>query len=219
MPNLIRALDARDRQAFDRHLSDHQAAQRAWNYCSTITLTGRESRIDDSHVPDDEYVTTLTGSRDDDPTKLQSCTLWVYWNYQLGWIADAVPFAVTVPTTSVTLSLAHANSDNREHSLIATIVSAFDKRDWIRYLNLFNHDSYSGYAWDACSVISPKNRSIDVVGSNGRNEIFVTMAGVNRKHPDRPQACTFWLHPDSDDVWDIDGLNGALIRTPGTAPN
>jgi hypothetical protein len=216
IPGLIRDFDASNRRAFDHDLSDDQGSQRAWGDCSTINSTGRESRFDDSHTPDHEYIATLTGTSEDDPSKVQSCTVWVYWDYQRGWKADALPLAVKVPSSFGTLPIAQTQPDKWEESLIKPIVSTFDRNESVDYINLFDHDNFSNYAWDACSVISPKNRTIGIVASHGRGEIFVTMTGMNKKHPNEPQACTFWLRNDTaDDLgWQIDGVNGAFVRTP-----
>jgi hypothetical protein len=215
IPGLIRDFDANNRQAFNRDLSNDQGSQRAWADCSIIGSAGRTSRFDDSHVPDHEYIATLTGASQDDSSKVQSCTVWVYWEYQLGWKADAVPLALSDPSSSAMLSIRQMKPDQWEESLIKPIISTFDGNQPVDYINLFDHDSFSNYAWDACSIISPKNRTIGIVASHGRGEIFVTMTGVNKKHLNDPQACTFWLRNDAaeDLGWQIDGVNGAFVRT------
>jgi hypothetical protein len=215
IPGLVHDFDASNRQAFDRDVSDDQGSVRAWDDCSTINPTGRASRFDASHSADHEYIATLTGARKDVPSKVQSCTVWVYWNYQHGWTVDALPLAVKVPNSSGGLSFVQAKPNKWEESLIVPIVSTFDRNEPDDYINLFDHDDFSNYAWDACSVISSKNRTIGIAASHGRGEIFVSITGRNKKHLNDPQACTFWLQNDAaDDLgWQIDGINGAFVRT------
>jgi hypothetical protein len=216
IPGLIHDFDASNRQAFNRGVSDDQGSQRVWDDCSTINATGRKSRFDDSHVPDDEYIATLTGTSKGDPSKVQTCTVWIYWDYQRGWQADALPLAVEVPSSLGGLSFVQTRPDKWEESLIKPIVSTFDRNASVDFINLFDHDNFSNYAWDACSVISPKNRTIGIAAAHGRGEIFVSITGRNKKHLNDPQACTFWLQNDAayDLGWQIDGMNGAFVRTP-----
>jgi hypothetical protein len=216
IPGLLHDFDASNRQAFNRGLSDDQGSVRAWDDCSTINTTGRKSRFDDSHAPDHEYIATLTGTSKDDPSKVQTCTVWVYWDYQRGWKADALPLAVKVPSSFGGQSFVQTKPNKWEESLIKPIVSTFDRNESVDYINLFDHDNFSNYAWDACSVISSKNRTIGIAAAHGRGEIFVSITGMNKKHLNNPQACTFWLRNDAaDDLgWQIDGINGAFVRTP-----
>ena len=207
LPTLIRDFDASDRSAFNRKLSDDQGSRRTWSDCSIIGPTGRAIRFDNSQSVDSEYIATLTGSSRDDQDELRSCTLWVYWDYIHGWTVDAVPFPLVIPTTTAALPLAHTHTDHWEDALIRVIISTFDKNESIQYINLFQHDEFSGYAWSACSIISPRHRTVDTVGSNGRDEILVTITGVSKKNAADPRACTFWLTNDVayDDGWEVDG--------------